>query len=76
MHDSANVRLSPTGLTLENPAMATRSSKCEARVIAPLVGDPATTGDDREAAIVKLDAAEASLAVSLDNGLTWKDRPP
>jgi len=34
-----------------------------------------TTTDDREASVVRLDAAGARLSISVDNGLTWTDLP-
>nr|MBA3847030.1 hypothetical protein [Planctomycetota bacterium] len=42
-------------------------------VIAPLVGDPDTPDDDREAAVITIDAVGTTLALSLDEGLTWRE---
>jgi hypothetical protein len=44
-------------------------------VIVPKVGPLDTLAGDREAAEVGLLASGASLALSLDNGLTWRDLP-
>ncbi|HYF48091.1 MAG TPA: hypothetical protein VEJ63_01700 [Planctomycetota bacterium] len=71
---SENVQASSDGLTLK--AAGEGSAVFEVRspyVIAPLVGDPEKLDDDKEASVVSLDAAGVSLALSLDNGLTWTD---
>jgi hypothetical protein len=74
VYDSQNVRPGEAGLTLK--VEGTGYAIFEVRspyVIAPLVGDLDSTADDREASVVNLDASGASLAISLDNELTWRD---
>lgn len=76
VYDSANVRPAADGLTLKDAAKGYAIFEVRSPyVIVPLVGKLETTDDDREASVVKIDAAGASVALSLDNGLTWKDLP-
>ena len=76
-YDSDNVRASSSGLTLKKPRRGYAIFEVRSPyVIVPLVGDTKTTDDDREASVIKLDAKEVSLSISLDNGLTWKDLSP
>jgi hypothetical protein len=74
VYDSRNVEPGRTGLTLKGPGEGYAVFEVRSPyVIVPLVGDLDTTGDDREASIVKIAAIGAMLSLSLDNGLTWKD---
>ena len=71
VYEAQNVEPGPSGLTLKSPGEGYAIFEVRTPyVIAPLVGDLDTTADDREASVVKLDAAGVSLALSLDNGLT------
>ncbi len=75
-YDAKNVRPGAGGLTLAQPGEG--HAVFEVRtpyVIVPLVGDPATAADDRDASVLEIDADRASLQISLDNGLTWEDLP-
>lgn len=74
VYDSVNVRAAPGGLTLRESGQGEAIFEVRSPyIIVPLVGKLDTTEDDREASVVELDAAHATLAVSLDNGLTWKE---
>jgi len=73
-YEAKNVRPARAGLTLAEPGEG--HAVFEVRtpyVIVPIVGNVETTADDREASIVQIDAEGTSLAISLDNGLTWID---
>jgi hypothetical protein len=73
VYDARNVQPGRSGLTLKSPGHG--YAVFEVRVpyvIVPLVGDLDTAADDREASVVKLDADGVSLALSLDNGLSWQ----
>jgi hypothetical protein len=74
VYDARNVRPAGEGLTLAAPGEGYATfefrSPC---VIVPVVGRTDTAADDREASVVKVDAAGASLSLSLDNGLTWQE---
>ncbi len=73
-YDARNVKPSAEGLTLAQPGEGFAIFEVRSPyVIVPLVGSLDTADDDREASIVEIDAQGASLAVSLDNGLTWQD---
>ncbi|HOD80041.1 MAG: hypothetical protein BWX88_03350 [Planctomycetes bacterium ADurb.Bin126] len=73
VYDARNVRPGAEGLTLTQPGEGFAVFEVRSPyVIVPLVGSLDTTDDDREASVVEIDAAGASLAVSLDNGLTWQ----
>lgn len=68
-----NVRSSAAGLTLERPGEGHAVFEVRSPyVIVPLVGQLETADDDREASVVELDSHGASLSLSLDNGLTWR----
>jgi hypothetical protein len=68
-----NVRPGAAGLTLVTPGEGFAVFEVRTPyVIVPLVGDPATTDDDRDASVVQLDAAGAAVSISLNGGLTWK----
>src|SRR5262249_20395404 len=72
--DAVNVRPGPAGLTLEKSGEGHAIFEVRSPyVIVPLVGKMETRDDDREASVVQLDASEARMAISLDNGITWKD---
>jgi hypothetical protein len=74
LYDSHNVRSAPTGLTLQDQGEGYAIFEVHSPyIIVPLVGQMETRADDREASVVQLDAAGATLAVSLDNGITWKN---
>lgn len=73
VYDARNVRTSASGLTLQESGEGYVIFEVRSPyVIVPLVGDPDTAADDRDASNVKTDAAGATLLISLDNGLTWK----
>lgn len=73
-YDSHNVRPGPNGLTLAEAGEGHATFEVRTPyVIVPQVGDLDTTEDDREASVVELDADGTSLALSLDNGLSWRD---
>jgi hypothetical protein len=74
VQEATNVRPAATGLTLQEAGRGQAIFEVRSPyVIVPLVGKLETTADDREASVVELDAAGAALAISLDNGLTWKE---
>ncbi|MCR4415890.1 MAG: hypothetical protein NUV77_26035, partial [Thermoguttaceae bacterium] len=76
LYDARNVRATPGGLSLVTAGAG--HAVFEVRtpyVIVPRVGDLDNADDDREASVVCLDAENASLALSLDNGITWQDLP-
>jgi len=76
VYDSQNVQPGAEGLALKQPGEGYVVFEVRTPyVIVPLVGDLDTTEDDREASVVEIDAAGASLSISLDNGLTWSDVP-
>jgi hypothetical protein len=73
VHESRNVRPGPEGLTLIEPGKGHAVFEVRAPyVIVPLVGDLDTEEDDREASVAAVEGSGAALAVSLDNGLTWR----
>ena len=73
-YDARNVRPAANGLTLAAPGEGYAIFEVRTPyAIVPIVGDLETTDDDREASVVRVDAKGAQLALSLDNGLTWKD---
>jgi hypothetical protein len=75
-YDSKNVRPGPRGLTLAGPGDGYAVFEVRTPyVIVPIVGNPDTTADDREASVLEIDAERATLQISLDNGLTWEDLP-
>ncbi|MEK7677655.1 MAG: hypothetical protein AAB676_17645 [Verrucomicrobiota bacterium] len=72
VYEAQNVQPGRSGLTLQSAGQGRAIFEVRAPyVIVPLVGDLENTKDDREASVVKLDATGATLALSLDNGLTW-----
>src|SRR4029077_19035652 len=72
----ANVRPAADGLTLKEAGKGHAVFEVRSPyVIVPLVGKMETIDDDCEASVVKIDGTGASVALSLDNGLTWKDLP-
>ncbi len=74
VYDWRNVEAGPTGLTLKEPGEGYAIFEVRSPyVIVPLVGDLDSRADDREASVVKADAANTSLALSLDHGLTWRE---
>jgi len=74
LYDSHNLRSISSGLTLQDRGQGYAIFEIRSPyVIVPLVGKMETTADDREASVVELDATGCMLAVSLDNGITWKD---
>jgi len=73
VYDARNVRTSPFGLTLVEPGSGYAIFEVRSPyVIVPKVGDLDTTEDDCEASVVEIDGTGVSLAISLDNGLTWQ----
>lgn len=77
VHDGANVRAGPEGLTLIQPGRGHAVFEVRSPyVIVPLVGKMETRDDDREASVVALDAQSVSPSISTDGGLTWLDLPP
>ncbi|MGA2033211.1 MAG: hypothetical protein ABSG68_13215 [Thermoguttaceae bacterium] len=75
-YDARNVRPAAAGLTLKDPGEGYAIFEVRSPyVIVPKVGRLDTLAGDREAAEVELVARGASLALSLDNGLTWRDLP-
>lgn len=69
-----NVQVAESGLTLEEAGEGFAVFEVRSPYpIVPRVGEMATAADDREASVAEIDAAGASLAVSLDNGLTWQE---
>jgi hypothetical protein len=76
VYDARNVRPTAAGLSLQAPGEGYAIFEVRSPyVIVPKVGPLDSLAGDREAAQVELDAAGASLALSLDNGLTWRDLP-
>jgi len=74
VYDSRNVQPGDRGLTLKQPGEGYAVFEVRTPyVIVPLVGNLDTIDDDCEASVVEIDAAGASLSISLDNGLTWSD---
>jgi hypothetical protein len=64
----------PTGLTLKEPGEGYAIFEVRSPwVIVPVVGDFDSRGDDREASVVKLNAANTALFLSLDHGTTWQN---
>ncbi|MGD0088821.1 MAG: hypothetical protein ABSE73_02770 [Planctomycetota bacterium] len=75
-YDSRNVTPGAEGLTLKEPGEGCVIFEVRSPyVIVPLVGNLDTTADDKGASVVRLagEGLAPALAVSLDNGLTWKD---
>src|SRR5574340_444901 len=73
-YDARNVRPGPEGLTLVQPGEGYAVFEVRTpHIIVPVVGKMETTDDDRDASVVRIDGSGISLAVSLDNGLTWSD---
>ena len=73
-YNAAKVRPSASGLTLSETGQGFAVFEVRSPyVIVPLVGDLDTTADDREASVVRIDATSATLSLSLDNGLTWRE---
>ncbi len=73
VYDARHVEPGETGLTLKAPGEGYAIFEVRTPyVIAPWVGDLDTTADDREASVVKWDATDTTLSISLDNGLTWQ----
>jgi len=74
VYDARNVRPGPDGLTLVEPGEGYAVFEVRTPyIIVPVVGRMETTDDDRAASVVRIDSRGASLAISLDNGLTWTD---
>jgi hypothetical protein len=74
VYEADNVRLAAGGLTLQHAGKGHAIFEVRSPyVIVPLVNKLETTDDHRDASVVKIDATGATLALSLDNGLTWKD---
>jgi hypothetical protein len=70
------VRPAAAGLTLKEPGEGYAIFEVRSPyVIVPKVGPLDTLAGDREASLVELNATGASLALSVDNGLTWRDLP-
>ncbi len=76
VYDARNVRAAGAGLTLTEPGQGYAVFEVRSPyIIVPRVGRLETLAEDREASLVAVDAQGASLALSLDNGLTWRDLP-
>jgi hypothetical protein len=76
IYDARNVRPTADGLSLKEPGEGYAIFEVRSPyVIVPKVGPLDTLSGDREASQVELEASGASLAISLDNGLTWRDLP-
>ena len=74
VYDSRSIRPCASGLTLAEPGEGFAVFEVRSGyVIAPLVGDLDTPGDDLEASVVRLDASRAALSISLDSGVTWTE---
>lgn len=74
IYDANNIHPVAGGLTLQHAGKGHAIFEVRSPyVIVPKVNKLETTDDDREASIVKIDAAGATLALSLDNGLNWKE---
>ena len=75
-YDARNVRPAATGLTLKDAGEGYAIFEVRSPyIIVPKVGPADTLAEDREASLVELDASGAALALSVDNGLTWRDLP-
>lgn len=73
-YDSDNVCPTAEGLTLASKGRGHVVFEVRSPyVIVPFVGKLDTTADDREASVVDVEGSRASLALSQDNGLTWRD---
>ena len=73
-YDARNVRPDDGGLTLATAGDGYAIFEVRTPyIIVPMVGKLDTADDDREASVVEIDADGASLAISLDNGLSWQD---
>ncbi len=73
VHASRNVEPGPDGLSLKEPGEGYAIFEVRSPyVIVPLVGDLDDAADDREASVVKLEATNTSLSLSLDHGLSWR----
>lgn len=73
-YESKNVQPAAEGLTLIEPGKGCAVFEVRTPyIIVPTVGELETTDDDREASVVEIDGDGLSLAVSLDNGLTWSE---
>ena len=74
VYDSRNVQPAAGGLSLKEPGEGYAIFEVRSPyIIVPKVGPLDTLAGDREASLVELDAGGASLALSVDNGLTWRD---
>ena len=72
LHDAVNVQPGASGLTLSKAGEGFAVFEVRSPyIIVPLVGGLDSRDDDREASVVALDATDAALSISLDNGLTW-----
>ncbi|MBI2946234.1 MAG: hypothetical protein HYY23_01205 [Verrucomicrobia bacterium] len=77
VYSSQNLAPSSTGLTLRGRGEGHAIFEVRTPyVIAPLVGNLDAASDDREASVVRVDADEATVSLSMDNGLTWKELGP
>jgi len=74
VYDSRNVRPGDKGLAVREAGDGYAVFEVRTPyVIVPLVGDLDSTADDREASVVEIDGSCATLSLSLDNRLTWKE---
>ena len=74
VYDSRNVQPEAGGLSLKGPGEGYAIFEVRSPyIIVPKVGPLDTLAEDCEASVVELDAVGASLALSVDNGLTWRD---
>ena len=74
VYEAVNVRPSASGLTLATPGEGIAIFEVRSPyVIVPALGKMDTKDDDRDASVVELNGVGATLAVSLDNGISWTD---
>lgn len=77
VYHAENVTLSDDGLTLERAGQGFAIFEVRTPyIIVPKVGDLETEDDDSDASVVTVEADNAALSVSLDNGLTWTGPRP
>lgn len=76
VYDSRNVQPTAAGLSLQEPGSGDAIFEVRTPyIIVPKVGALDTLAQDREAALVELNASGVSVALSVDNGLSWRDVP-
>ena len=74
VYDSRNVQPAAAGLSLTEPGEGYAIFEVRSPyIIVPKVGPLDTLAEDCEASLVELDASGAGLALSVDNGRTWRE---